>query len=100
MTKSCETCMYFEETPDSSGLCRRHPPVLFELDEALGSTWPRVKSGDWCGEYEDANGIAHSMSAAPGTLQILKTCEAILAAGYSAEEYIKRLIEHLEKEND
>ncbi|MEL0072501.1 MAG: hypothetical protein VW981_06480 [Rhodobiaceae bacterium] len=39
-------------TPD--GLCRRHAPQPFTIDEDRddGTTWPRTFEDDWCGEGE------------------------------------------------
>jgi hypothetical protein len=50
MTKSCQTCLYWEEGADHggreayrNGRCRRYPPNP--------SLWPVTLPGDWCGEH-------------------------------------------------
>jgi len=56
----CAHCRYWDahmiarptRTPD--GLCRRHAPHPFTIDEERdsGTTWPRTFEDDWCGEGE------------------------------------------------
>lgn len=57
MTERCENCRYFK--PDvkdvdfSPGRCRRNAPKAFPYHTmaATFTEYPRIASGDWCGEY-------------------------------------------------
>ncbi len=51
---TCATCAYYDPFTDSSGCCRRRPPVVFR-DEKFGSTsfFPEVDADEWCGEHPD-----------------------------------------------
>lgn len=61
----CPTCHYYEfshlNSGDASlqyGFCRRYAPrpnAYAGQTAALEYWWPRVHSGDWCGEYVQAD---------------------------------------------
>lgn len=60
MAPFCENCRFFwdlraADDGDDSGLCRRNAPQAVtseEEDNGPWATWPKVHSGDWCGEHE------------------------------------------------
>ena len=64
-THDCPRCTYFdrlgESAPDAQGiwrgLCRRYAPRagLLGPEEFKFASWPQVHSGDWCGEYVQAD---------------------------------------------
>ena len=52
---NCSTCRFFdidEDKADGSGLCRRYPPQISQLDGI--SSFPPVPSNCGCGEYQKA----------------------------------------------
>lgn len=59
----CADCRFWLETDEDVGACRRHAPRPIIVDgkpralvEADGLTyWPRTITGDWCGEFEEAD---------------------------------------------
>ena len=56
----CEDCRWWDNstqladaTPDSTGACRRRPPVA---DERNGrACWPFTEDNDWCAEFAPGN---------------------------------------------
>ena len=59
MTRSCATCEFSQAAKDAADYveCRRHAPqaVPFFSDSSSLANWPRVRPGDWCGDYEIAS---------------------------------------------
>jgi hypothetical protein len=61
---TCGGCFHFEPAADdSSGRCRRYPPMVvndsLEADTPEArfvSLWPMVTKNDWCGEFTPATG--------------------------------------------
>ena len=55
MTRNCKHCRFCELSEANSGLCRRYAPrprrELQEDGDIPAAEWPRVYSGDWCGEF-------------------------------------------------
>ena len=60
----CPTCTFFEELPEGSpeartrirhGWCRRYAPRPAFGGQAAYALWANVHSGDWCGEYVQAD---------------------------------------------
>ena len=56
---SCEQCRFHKKAwPDQRtatmvrGECRRHAPT--GGTENLPAVWPKVRSAEWCGEFEPA----------------------------------------------
>ena len=66
--RSCGTCLYACKLPPSGGMafgssgppvvsatvkleCRRHPPTPAPDRDRFG-VWPRVRSEDWCHEWD------------------------------------------------
>jgi hypothetical protein len=56
-TEICETCKFWAQQEDSWGLCRRHPPQIFEDKEYRDTyaCWPDTSRYSWCGEYKSLN---------------------------------------------
>lgn len=51
----CVSCRFFdidEDNANGSGLCRRFPPVMSQLDSV--SRFPSVPANCGCGEYQDS----------------------------------------------
>lgn len=55
-TRRCERCRFFDSStqsavaqPDTTGLCRRNPPVADKRDGT--ARWPFVEDTDWCGSF-------------------------------------------------
>lgn len=51
----CGQCLYFDVFyghQQSYGVCRRHAPVVGEMD---WDRYPRVNGDWWCGEYRNAH---------------------------------------------
>lgn len=57
-TKTCSTCLHWNETGADKGECRRQPPqaVSFRVDEGVvfETRFPETHAGDWCGEFQKA----------------------------------------------
>jgi len=58
----CRTCVFWDE--DRGGECHRNPPVpaLVAGGPSITSSdfnvvWPRTLGSDWCGEWEDGEGV-------------------------------------------
>lgn len=55
--RCCDYCRFWNTRGKDYGECRRHPPVLmdvdvpFQDDNGLVSVWPTTNFSDWCGEY-------------------------------------------------
>lgn len=51
---ACANCRFWQSLEDvrtdSSGKCRRRPPVILA---EYGNTWPETFRSDWCGEFEE-----------------------------------------------
>jgi len=48
----CDLCGYSERLPGAARECRRYPPVF---RGAESQAWPKVRPGDWCGEFAALN---------------------------------------------
>lgn len=59
----CETCYHFKQmNPNGFGECRWPGPGA---DYSGWANWPRLHSGDWCGQWKAIVTIPASASAAP-----------------------------------
>ena len=61
MASGCESCRYWDEQAQGSGvrvgLCRRHPPTYnhgVSFVAAARGHWPETAATDWCGEVAAA----------------------------------------------
>ena len=55
MEKQCDNCRFFQPASnprDTTGLCRKHTPVIFVYQSMPCGVWPSVEPTDWCGEFE------------------------------------------------
>ena len=64
----CQTCKWFDkqhksllEVESNFGYCRKHKPMVFNIQNKFYAGWPLVDINDLCGEYrEDINGLSNS----------------------------------------
>lgn len=68
--ESCGTCKHFDSGMEVGyGVCRRYAPRPLSLKESdndplLRATWPKVHSGEYCGEFEvPPSGAVRSLTA-------------------------------------
>ena len=52
----CQECQHFKSGPNSSGQCRRNPPVFKKTGDEEANQfrgyWPLVEITEWCGEHK------------------------------------------------
>ena len=59
MTRTCETCIHYEEN-EFNAYCKRYPPVH-------DHTWPKVLKGHFCGEHKAAQKSTTKSTRVPTT---------------------------------
>lgn len=52
---SCNRCQWFEWMAGKRE-CRRHAPRALLKAGELVNVWPKVRPGDWCGEWSESWG--------------------------------------------
>lgn len=53
MVENCENCAFGQdEFRRFQYKCRRHAPTIILTQHGTESVWPRVKSSDFCGDFE------------------------------------------------
>ena len=51
---NCETCRWFDGSPDLLGHCHKNPPRIFgNPDGEYMSDFPVVDPEDWCGQWKE-----------------------------------------------
>lgn len=52
--KTCASCRFFVllKPKSKEGHCHRYPPTLYEIEEYLDASFPRVRIVEWCGEWQ------------------------------------------------
>lgn len=74
MKENCENCAFFHQNDDDKQtFCRRYPPTAFpvanvnnftrRMDVRIGTTYPPVLPDQYCGEYEEKDGMARIVKA-------------------------------------
>ena len=50
---SCENCkyLYCDIPGQHTGICRRYPPTVIDLNGSPTTRWPTVSNEHWCGEH-------------------------------------------------
>ncbi len=58
----CSSCrfsapMVTDDNEDVVMICRRYPPQVFPLEDAVACAWPQVEENDTCGEWSDGTTV-------------------------------------------
>ena len=86
MSESCGNCWYYGM---SMNVCRRRSPVPHqEPGQLMGAAWPRVHSGQWCGEWRPIGFDAAPALTVATDDAVEATKRNIASAGESVGMYI------------
>jgi len=54
----CSKCRWFDhqheslnDVPDNFGYCRKHKPMVYQIERRFYGAWPLVDVNDLCGEF-------------------------------------------------
>ena len=80
---SCVNCLYFEQTDEHFGECRRHAPQpnpcsFVTKMESVGKIhtdihWPKVFNNNWCGQFGARKKIKKGPQAVPKKIVLKRT---------------------------